>query len=58
LCRSTQVQRAPVSARNVRRWGQAQQRGFCGTNSLLAVKPYLLADIGEGTYIYFTLDIL
>jgi hypothetical protein len=56
LCRPTQVQRAPIATRNARRWGQAQQRGFCGTKTLLAVKPYLLADIGEGPSVYLTLD--
>ncbi|KAL5393262.1 hypothetical protein DPSP01_000091 [Paraphaeosphaeria sporulosa] len=55
LCRSALVGRTPIPTRTKacrldviqrRRWGQS--RGFAATNSLKVVKPYILADIGEG----------
>ncbi|KAF2856245.1 hypothetical protein T440DRAFT_439098 [Plenodomus tracheiphilus IPT5] len=49
LSRSNLAQRAPVAAhRNTNTWRPEQRRGFGGTSRLLVVKPYLLADIGEG----------
>ncbi|KAH7388788.1 2-oxoacid dehydrogenases acyltransferase-domain-containing protein [Pyrenochaeta sp. MPI-SDFR-AT-0127] len=53
LSRSNLTQRAPIAVtRNantpVYSWRQEQRRGFGGTRRLLVVKPYLLADIGEG----------
>ncbi|KAH9870461.1 hypothetical protein IAQ61_005936, partial [Plenodomus lingam] len=49
LSRSNLAQRAPVAAhRNANTWRQEQRRGFGSTRRLLVVKPYLLADIGEG----------
>ncbi|KAF1365044.1 hypothetical protein EJ07DRAFT_98079 [Lizonia empirigonia] len=47
LSRSSAGQRAPIAA-YATRWDQGQRRGFCGSTARLAVKPYLLADIGEG----------
>ncbi|KAH6615099.1 2-oxoacid dehydrogenases acyltransferase-domain-containing protein [Boeremia exigua] len=47
LSRSSAGQRAPIAAYTAR-WEQGQKRGFCGSRARLAVKPYLLADIGEG----------
>lgn len=58
LYRSALVGRTPIAPRteactlNVvqrRRWDQ--RRGFAATNSLKVVKPYILADIGEGKYL-------
>lgn len=49
LSRSSAGQRAPIAAYTTR-WEQAQKRGFCGSRARLAVKPYLLADIGEGMH--------
>ncbi|KAI8936385.1 hypothetical protein NX059_006797 [Plenodomus lindquistii] len=49
ISRSNLTQRAPFTAHrnaNIRR--QEQRRGFGFTGRFLAVKPYLLADIGEG----------
>ncbi|KAF1837211.1 hypothetical protein BDW02DRAFT_628139 [Decorospora gaudefroyi] len=49
LAQPTFVHRPAIAARraaNIRI--QEQRRGFRGTRRLLAVKPYLLADIGEG----------
>ncbi|CAO2650569.1 Nn.00g018610.m01.CDS01 [Neocucurbitaria sp. VM-36] len=53
IARSNIAQRGPITAsRNanipVHSWRQEQRRGFRATKELLAVKPYLLADIGEG----------
>ncbi|KAL6708442.1 hypothetical protein ACN47E_002705 [Coniothyrium glycines] len=43
------TQRAPIAAsRTTNTWRHPQRRGFHGTKRLLVVKPYLLADIGEG----------
>ncbi|KAF9695889.1 hypothetical protein EKO04_005831 [Ascochyta lentis] len=47
LSRSSAGQRAPIAA-YATRWEHGQKRGFCGSRARLAVKPYLLADIGEG----------
>lgn len=47
LSRSSAAQRAPIAA-HATKWEQGQRRGFCGSRARLAVKPYLLADIGEG----------
>ena len=48
LSRTSAVQRAPIAAYTIR-WEQGQRRGFRSSRTRLAVKPYLLADIGEGT---------
>ncbi|KAF1930926.1 branched-chain alpha-keto acid dehydrogenase E2 component [Didymella exigua CBS 183.55] len=45
--RSSTAQRAPIAAYTTT-WAQGQRRGFAGSTARLAVKPYLLADIGEG----------
>jgi hypothetical protein len=51
LPRSNIIHRAPIAAsRNANIRIQEQRRGFRGTNRLLTVKPYLLADIGEGEF--------
>ncbi|KAJ8116730.1 hypothetical protein OPT61_g1906 [Boeremia exigua] len=47
LSRSSAGQRVPIAAYTTR-WEQGQKRGFCASRARLAVKPYLLADIGEG----------
>ncbi|KAF3035740.1 hypothetical protein E8E11_005203 [Didymella keratinophila] len=47
LSHSSAAQRAPIAAYTTR-WGQGQRRGFRSSQARLAVKPYLLADIGEG----------
>ncbi|KAF3043387.1 hypothetical protein E8E12_003255 [Didymella heteroderae] len=47
LSRSTAAQRAPIAAYTTR-WEHGQRRGFRSSQARLAVKPYLLADIGEG----------
>lgn len=52
LSRSSAGQRAPIAA-YATRWDQGQRRGFCGSRARLAVKPYLLADIGEGMYLWY-----
>ncbi|CAN9086986.1 hypothetical protein CUC08_Gglean007881 [Alternaria sp. MG1] len=47
--RSNLVHRASITVpRNANTRIQEQRRGFRGTKRLLVVKPYLLADIGEG----------
>ncbi|KAL1607728.1 hypothetical protein SLS60_002664 [Paraconiothyrium brasiliense] len=54
LCRSALVGRTPIAPRteactlNVQRRRWDQRRGFVATNRLKVVKPYILADIGEG----------
>ncbi|KAF1840976.1 uncharacterized protein K460DRAFT_321676 [Cucurbitaria berberidis CBS 394.84] len=53
LSRSNIAQRGSIAtSRNANtpgyRWKQEQRRGLCETRRLLVVKPYLLADIGEG----------
>ncbi|KAF1944511.1 hypothetical protein EJ02DRAFT_371385 [Clathrospora elynae] len=49
LPRSNFVHRPPIAApRNANIRIRDQRRGFRGTRNLLVVKPYLLADIGEG----------
>lgn len=48
LSRSSAVQRAPIASYTTR-WERGQRRGFRSSRARLAVKPYLLADIGEGT---------
>ncbi|KAF2691203.1 hypothetical protein K458DRAFT_474143 [Lentithecium fluviatile CBS 122367] len=52
LYRSAVASRAPIAARSPLANASAQRlyqrRGFFGTSNLKVVKPYLLADIGEG----------
>lgn len=54
LCRSATVNRAPIPGSTGRHFKRTvlprgeQRKGFHGTHSLKVVKPYLLADIGEG----------
>ncbi|KAF2131772.1 hypothetical protein P153DRAFT_336384 [Dothidotthia symphoricarpi CBS 119687] len=49
LSQSAIARKAPIAAtRNRNAWQQTQRRGFSRTSKLLVVKPYLLADIGEG----------
>jgi len=52
LYRSSVHSRTPIATSRHLGNGQAQRlfqrRGFCGTPNLKVVKPYLLADIGEG----------
>ncbi|KAH9865652.1 hypothetical protein J1614_009238, partial [Plenodomus biglobosus] len=49
LSRSSLTQRAPsVARRNAYTYRQEHRRSFGSTSRLLVVKPYLLADIGEG----------
>lgn len=54
FCRSATASRAPIpssTGRHFRRTalhGGEQRKGFHGTHGLKVVKPYLLADIGEG----------
>jgi hypothetical protein len=55
LCRSAFVGRTPIAPRTeactlnvVQRGRWDQRRGFVATKSLKVVKPYILADIGEG----------
>lgn len=47
LSRPSAVQRAPIAAHTIRS-AQGQRRWFRSSQIRLAVKPYLLADIGEG----------
>ena len=46
LCRSA----LPIARAGPRRFDVVQRRGFAGTDRLKVVKPYILADIGEGEY--------
>jgi hypothetical protein len=39
-----------AASHNTYSWRQQQSRGFNGSQRLLVVKPYLLADIGEGEH--------
>lgn len=55
LSRSKVIPRAPIgtsatASTRVLPWKYEQRRGFGETRRLLVVKPYLLADIGEGEY--------
>lgn len=52
LCRFAFAKQLAIAAgrlpRNARVQGLCQRRGFAETSTRKAVKPYLLADIGEG----------